>query len=66
MADMSIMLGLFLMIPFLFQKQHPDPSPAPESSAAVDPSTLEEPIDVTPDTQEPTINETDVDPTLKP
>ena len=33
-ADMSIMLGLFLMIPFLFQKQAPDAAAAPV--AAVD------------------------------
>lgn len=77
-ADMSIMLGLFLMIPFLFQKQHPDPIPAQQPSAAVETTTLEEtltaeeasiaeePIEKAQDAEAPTLNEPDVDPTPKP
>nr|WP_290938202.1 signal peptidase II [Haliscomenobacter sp.] len=77
-ADMSIMLGLFLMIPFLFQKQHPDPIPAQQPSAAVETTTLEEtltaeeaaiaeePIEKVQDAEAPTLNEPDVDPTPKP
>ena len=35
-ADMSIMLGLFLMVPFLFQKQTPDSvAPAPITTAEI-------------------------------
>ena len=33
-ADMSIMLGLFLMVPFLFQKQTPD-APVPIAAAEI-------------------------------
>jgi signal peptidase II len=33
-ADMSIMLGLFLMVPFLFQKQTPD-TPVPAAAAEI-------------------------------
>lgn len=32
-ADMSIMLGLFMMVPFLFQKQHHEEAPATTNGA---------------------------------
>lgn len=32
-ADMSIMLGLFMMVPFLFQKQHHEEAPATSTGA---------------------------------
>jgi len=33
-ADMSIMLGLFMMVPFLFQKQHHEEAQTPKAAAA--------------------------------
>ena len=65
-ADMSIMLGYFLMIPFLFQKQHPEPDPTQQTSAAMETPALEEPGTENHETEEPTTNDTEVDPTLKP
>lgn len=39
-ADMSIMLGLFMMVPFLFQKQHPEK--APSATVAEEPAQTED------------------------